>query len=268
MIYDLHNDLLTYPMPLAEIKAQMEKDAENAAMPIYAVFTTRLKEPLSFCEVARRATPFGKFAIEDIGFATERNIDRIIALRPMYCGLCWNNDNPLAGGALGDGELTPLGKKIIDRLNEANICIDTAHLNRKSFWKVMESEPKRVICSHTAVDFANSHLRNLTKEQIYAIIMCGGIVGITFVSEFLSDRGQATVDDLCRHIVSFLATFGEDSLAIGSDFYGTKYGVKGIYDYEDFGILKDSLERAGVKERAIEKIFYLNAVRYWSTDDG
>lgn len=264
MIYDLHNDLLTSGKTLFDIETEMKKNIDNGIKPVYAVFTDELKYPMSFCLAVKNAVPQGEFAIEDLGFANIDEIEKIGEIKPFYCGLTWNYDNAIAGGALGTGELTAYGKEVIRKLNQADICIDTAHLNRKSFWQVMEREPKRVICSHTALEFVNSHPRNLTKEQIYAIIMCGGLVGLTFVSDFLTE-GEADIDDLTAHILAFLDKFDEDHLALGTDFYGTTRGVKRLDDYSDLGKLRVALFARGVKTSTIDKIFYLNAMRFWST---
>lgn len=266
MIYDLHNDLLTSKFSAMEIKEEIIKNKTENIFPIYAVFTTELKEPLTYCETAKRLISDGRFAIEDMHFADEENIERIINFRPAYCGLTWNYDNALAGGAHGDGNLTDLGKKIINRLNENDICIDVAHLNRKSFWKVMENDPKKVICSHTCFDFINSHLRNLTKEQIYAILLCKGIIGICFVPEFIVGKEYAPIDNLCDHIIAFLNNFGDDGLALGTDFYGTSHRVEGLNNYSDLSFLRNALLRRGINNETIDKIFYLNAKRFWSTE--
>lgn len=243
----------------------MNENFAQGIVPIYAVFTTKSSHPLSLCEAASKVVPDGRFAIEDMNFVDEKSIERIIPLKPLYCGLTWNYDNSLAGGADGKCGLTQKGKNILRRLDENDICIDTAHLNRKSFWQVMETDPKKVICSHTALDFVNSHSRNLTKEQIYAILLCGGIIGICFVSEFLCASGQATIDDLCDHILAFLNTFGDEGLALGSDFYGTSHGVSGLNGYRDLILLETALHRRGLDVETIDKIFYFNANKFWST---
>ena len=39
------------------------------------------------------------FAVEDMHFFTPEHADNLIRLSPVYCGLTWNYDNGLAGGA-------------------------------------------------------------------------------------------------------------------------------------------------------------------------
>ena len=66
-------------------------------------------------------------------FASKQNIYEIINMHPKYCGLTWNANNNLAGGALDYGNMTEYGQDVVKMLEESDIFVDSAHLNEKSF---------------------------------------------------------------------------------------------------------------------------------------
>ena len=171
MIFDIHNDIMTAHGENAE-KFILQN------MVVLVIWATRLTQWDAFT-LARKANTISRTAFEDISFVDD--ITKLLEVNPLYCSLTWNYDNKFAGGALQDGELTGLGKDAIEFLNSANIPLDTAHLNRKSFFEAVTCADK-VLCSHTCFDYVCSHPRNLTKEQIAYIIEKNGIIGITFVS--------------------------------------------------------------------------------------
>jgi len=200
---DLHNDFLLH-LPSTVIAS---------------VWTTELQDPMA--EIRRyRSLWNGMLHIEDGWFITPENIDEIIAFRPYSVGLTWNTDNALAGGAHGNGDLTPWGRKVIEKLVKAGIIIDLAHLNRQSFWSVVEllkERGQKLFCSHCCFDEIHPHPRNLDREQLRAIVESDGIVGLTPVEKFLGDGG------FHAHLDYFIENFGSDNIGIGTDYpYGEK----------------------------------------------
>ena len=106
------------------------------------------------------------FSIEDIGSIKPSDIDELIKLKPFCVSLTWNYKNRYAGGALSTGGLTKCGKEIIKKLEENNILIDTAHLNRKSFWQFVKITTKPILNTHCNINSIHKHPRNLTDKQI------------------------------------------------------------------------------------------------------
>ena len=238
-IFDLHNDALT---------GGGKTDNDNV---IYAIWTTLL----DCVDVIKKADCGKRIALEDLG---GMDIDTAISLSPLYCGLTWNGFNGLAG-ALTDDELTEKGRYYIEKLNQAEIVIDAAHLNRRSFYQVAEIAEK-FICSHTAMNSLNEHRRNLTNDQISVIINKGGLVGLCFVGKFL---GEATIERFIAHVDAFIDKFGDENLCIGSDFYGTDDIIEGINDYKSFDKLVLGLIKCGYNDRSIKRILCDNALKYF-----
>ncbi len=251
MIFDLHSDIITCKRDTAVRK--FIKDNRVAL----AVWGTYLTSKKAF-EYARRAFGISLVAFEDVSFCED--FDELFCYKPIYCSLTWNYDNRLAGGAMEEGGLTADGVSAIKAFNRHAVTLDTAHLNRKSFYKAIEVAD-RVICSHTCLDGVNPHQRNLTDRQIKLIIEKNGLIGLTLVSEFLT-KSTATVIDVIKHVEYFADKFGLDNLAIGSDFFGTR-PIKKLKNYDSLTLIKEELQSKGFLPQDIERIFFTNANNFF-----
>jgi microsomal dipeptidase-like Zn-dependent dipeptidase len=262
-IIDLHNDVIT-SLTEKQFKKYIRR-AEKAGVKsiLISVWMTEMPDPLNEIARARRIINNTKTTIklllhvEDCHFLTPENVDLFLSFRPFSVGLTWNYDNNLAGGAVEKGQLTQFGREITAKFCAEKIVLDTAHLNRESFFDVLKIAGGNVICTHTCFNAVTAHARNLTDAQIQKIIDIGGIVGVTFVRGFL---GGKTINHLCRHIQYFLQNFGEDNLAVGTDFYGAK-PLKRLKNYRHFKFLEKKLLQCGVTQSAVNKIFFENAKR-------
>lgn len=248
-IFDLHNDALT------------ENGAVDSSDTIYAIWTTQLSRKKVYELISENKSKM--LAIEDCGIFFD-NFDSLLSCcKFMYIGLTWNNSNAFGGGAYSYESLTALGKKAILSMNDRNMVLDTAHLNKPSFYDAIETADK-VICSHTCFYNVNHHPRNLTKEQIRAIINKRGIVGLCLVGDFL---GGNDIETVIRHIDWFLDNFGDKNLSVGTDFYGTDKLPEGLKSYKDFDRLILEMIRRGYSDSTINKILYKNAAAYFSDRD-
>jgi membrane dipeptidase len=262
---DLHADYILKHIPGAE-------DA-GVKVALCSVCTTKLSDPM--VDILKRRKIIDSLDssvrlllhIEDAWFLNENNIEELIDLKPFSVGLTWNFNNNLAGGAHEDGELTSLGKKMIERLLESGIKIDLAHLNRRSFYQVVEhiksiKPSEALLCTHTCFDEINPHNRNLDRDQIQTIVYSGGLVGLTFVAKFLSPHKSVTMDDVYNHIKYFVDNFGDDNIAIGTDFLGAPQFPDGLDGYGGLLGLYKLLLNKGLSESTVNKIFYLNAYKH------
>ena len=103
--------------------------------------------------------------------------------------------------------------------------------------------------------------RNLTREQVKALIDRKGFIGINFYSNFLKADGTATLDDVVRHIDAICEMGGEHVLGFGSDFDGIEAWPDGLGDPTGFPALLDALRRRGYSEETLEGIAGLNMWR-------
>lgn len=240
---DLHNDALLKLPPRKLLPYLRQAKADGVDEIWLSVWTTELPNPLATIKSKRQLLdqiygnpdyPICRLHIEDAWFLTPDNLETLIALRPHSVGLTWNAANNLGGGAHSRAGITRFGYQVIKRLESAGIQIDTAHLNRRSFWEFARVTTRPMVCTHTAFNSMRRHPRNLTKRQIQAIIQSGGMVGICLVADFLSSNTTSCgIHHLLKHIMYYKQNFGLSSLRLGTDFYGTEHLPYGINSYVD-----------------------------------
>ena len=59
------------------------------------------------------------------------------------------------------------------------------------------------------------HFRNLTDEQIRAMVKRGGWIGVNFYPSFLSESGEASVSTICDHIDYMCQLGAEKNVGFG-----------------------------------------------------
>ncbi|OQP08061.1 diguanylate cyclase [Geobacillus sp. 46C-IIa] len=185
----------------------------------------------------------------------------LLRLGVASVGLTWNFPNAVADGAWekrGAG-LTAFGRQVIELLNETKRWVDVSHLSEKAFWDVMETA-RFPIASHSNAHRLCPHPRNLTDEQIQALIEKDGMIGINFVPYFLtSDKRGATVADVLRHLDYVCALGGENNVGFGSDFDGITETVAGLEAVKDYLRLVNELYKhysSSQVERFLFRNFY------------
>ncbi len=263
MIFDLHTDLPTYAVSEKE-KFRFLEDNRSSVITL-AVWTSELADPLAEIKnTVKTYLRFGnaRFAVEDSWFVNKENISEIVSLPLIYCTLAWSVDNAVAGGHIGTGGLTALGKEFITSLNGAGIAVDTAHLNERSFYEALEAGAK-VLCSHTCLFSEFPHTRNLKDEQVSALIKAGGIVGIAAVSDFMGKK-RARMCDYAAQFRAYAEKFGVGSLSVGTDFFGTE-PIEGLETYDKIGSLAEELIKSGFSEKDVRDIFFDNANKFFTT---
>ena len=180
--------------------------------------------------------------------------------RLRMIALTWNFENeighPAAKGAKPG--LKPFGMKLLGAMDRYGILADVSHLNEAGFWDICEHASLPPIASHSNLKKLCGHSRNLTDEQVKAIIEKGGFIGINFYTCFLRDEGPATLEDVLRHIDGIAQLGGIDVLGFGSDFDGIDEWPEGLGDPTGFPPLLELLEKHGYSREDIAKIAGLN----------
>ena len=214
---------------------------------------------------------------EDLFQLQDREIGAILALEGCDCigddmirlrtllrlgvrsvGLTWNFANLVADGVLEErgGGLTNFGKEVVRELSEACVWCDVSHLSERGFWDVMELS-NYVVATHANARSLASHVRNLTDEQFRVITAKNGIVGVTFVPQFLRADEKADIYDVLRHIEHFCSLGGEYHIGIGSDFDGIERTPSGLHGSEDFVRLGNLLNQY-YTSRQVDNFLYNN----------
>ena len=206
------------------------------------------------------------FTIED-GRALEgaiQNVSFFYSLGVRAITLAWNDDNDLTAGAdtLSDYGLSAFGKETVREMNRLHMAVDVSHISEKGFWDVLETSSAPVFASHANCKALCNHRRNLTDEQIKALIQKKGLICVNLYPPFIKENETATLDDLANHIAHILSLGGENFIGLGSDFDGISTTVRGINTAADYFRLFEILLRRGISHTQIDKITHQNALNF------
>lgn len=136
-------------------------------------------------------------------------------------GITWNHENCFAGGALSDVGLKPAGERLLRNMNRLPVAVDLAHMNETSFYDALNILEHAPIVTHGCCYDLNPHPRNLKENQLKELRMAGGLLGVTFVDQFLAeDPRDASMDKIIDHILYASDYLGFDKICLGSDFDG------------------------------------------------
>jgi len=118
----------------------------------------------------------------------------IVHEQPTGWAVGWNETNENING------LTDLGREMIAELNRLGIIIDLSHSSPATGDAVAECSRQPVVASHSCAYALCPHGRNVLDEQAKKIVASGGIIGVSFVSLFVSPEfGRVSTDFRQRH---------------------------------------------------------------------
>ncbi|AHV97784.1 dipeptidase [Paenibacillus sabinae] len=191
----------------------------------------------------------------------------IFELGVRFLGLTWNYANWAADGVLEkrNAGFTEKGRELVKWCNDSGMLLDVSHLSESGFWELAELSKRPFIASHSNARSIFAHPRNLTDDQIRAIIGMDGRMGLTFVPYFVTDRKEVVPEDLLRHIEHVCALGGEKHLMLGSDFDGIDSWIKGLGHPGHYPAFAELLLRH-YSEESVKGWLYGNAVSYLTSN--
>jgi len=207
--------------------------------------------------------PAGIFSCEG-GEMLEGSLERLsdfqLSARLRMIALTWNFENEIGHPAVEGpkGGLKPFGFRLLQSMDRYGILADVSHLNEAGFWDVCEHTALPPIASHSDCRWLCDVPRNLNRDQVRAIIDRGGFIGVNFYGRFLREGGNATLDDVVRHVDALCELGGEHVVGFGSDFDGISEWPDGLGDPSGFPTLLDALRRRGYSEQTLENLAGLN----------
>lgn len=181
--------------------------------------------------------------------------------------LCWNYENNIGFGAFTKSKqgLKPFGKDVVRVMNDINMVIDVSHLNETGFWDLYKISKKPFIATHSNSYSVCSHFRNLKDDQLRAIKDCGGIVGINLYPKFLTNKQNATEEDIFKHIDYMSNIIGIDKICLGGDFDGIEDTPLNIGDISQYSMLLKKIEKMYGKQ-ILDKIAYKNFYTFFQNN--
>jgi membrane dipeptidase len=178
--------------------------------------------------------------------------------------LVWNNRNEIADG-VGDlssgGGLTDFGRKVVKKMNDLGMIVDVSHMTEKGFWDVIEVSRSPIIASHSNSKAICNHNRNLTDQQIMAVKSNNGVIGINLYPYFLNESGNASIDDVIKHIEHISSLAGPEIVGLGADFDGIEKTPEGIKGVEDIHKIFERLGQLNYTDEFIEGFAGKNFLR-------
>lgn len=98
------------------------------------------------------------------------------------------------------GGLSQLGRTAVGIMNRLGMIVDVSHLSDQALWDVLEISSAPVFASHSSARALLDHPRNLTDDMIVAIADRGGLVGITWFPEYVSEPFRQALEARARMI--------------------------------------------------------------------
>lgn len=181
--------------------------------------------------------------------------------------LTWNGRNELGSGCFDEEDigLTPFGKNAVRAMEKLRIAADVSHLSKKGFYDLADIAEKPFLASHSCCDIVDNykaHRRNLTSDQMKIIAEHGGIVGVNLWETLLGCVSGGAFDAVLRHLSEMTELGGEDFPAMGTDFDGCDISEE-LDGIEKLPALYEYLSKHGFSDRLLDKIFFLNADRFF-----
>lgn len=246
----------------AAVQRQAELVADAVARSHGALVAARTAEDVIRAHAEGRVAALlgieGAHCLEGVA----ERLDHLAARGARYLGLLHFSANEAGFPAYGKGRddtrgLTPWGRDLVARCDALGMVVDLAHVNRKGFFEALEITRNPVYVTHTGVTGVHAHWRNLDDEQIRAVARSGGSTGIIYAPRFL---GRDGIDAVVDHVAHVVATAGEDTPSLGSDWDGMIVPTRGLQDASQLPSLVDALGQR-FPGRVVDKIVRGNALR-------
>jgi membrane dipeptidase len=197
--------------------------------------------------------------------------DGLIALGPVHYG-----PGVYGHGTDDQGELTLKGRELLKEMERLGIILDVTHLCDESFWDALGRYSGPLWASHHNCRALANWNRQLTDEQIKAIIERGAVIGMAFdaimmVHGWTHMRSKAQdfnlkMEKICEHIDHVCQIAGNAKhVGIGTDLdggFGNEQTPMDLDSVTDLRSLVAPLAARGYSAEDIDNIFSGNFLRF------
>ncbi len=168
------------------------------------------------------------------------NLDRLYAAGFRMAGVAHFFDNAVAGSMHGlrKGGLTPLGRRVLARMEARGMVVDVAHASHAAVADILRIARRPVVSSHGGVQATCKVNRNLTDDEIRGIARTGGVIGIGYWEAAVCSTSPAAVARAIAHVRDLV---GVAHVGLGSDFDGAV--TTGFDTAQAVGITQALLDR-------------------------
>jgi membrane dipeptidase len=197
--------------------------------------------------------------------------DGLIALGPVHYG-----PGVYGHGTDDQGELTLKGRELLKEMERLGMILDVTHLCDESFWDALGRYSGPLWASHHNCRALANWNRQLTDEQIKAIIERGAVIGMAFdaimmVHGWTHMRSKAQdfnlkMEKICEHIDHVCQIAGNAKhVGIGTDLdggFGNEQTPMDLDSVTDLHSLVAPLAARGYSPEDIDNIFSGNFLRF------
>jgi membrane dipeptidase len=176
--------------------------------------------------------------------------------------LTYNASNRLGAGCgeRNDRGLSEFGGQIVRAMDACGMAIDVSHASERTTLDAIEASYKPLLVTHSNCRALVPHPRCKSDEVIRAMAKKGGVMGITGVGAFSSNRRKPSIEDVLDHFDHVAGIVGIEHVGIGSDAAVDEgrtmphLQVQGLRQSRRVFDLTAGLVRRGYRDDAIEAI--------------
>lgn len=163
--------------------------------------------------------------------------------------------------------LTETGILFVQEMERLGMIVDVSHMSDAGFYDVLAHTQKPFVASHSNSREICPCARNLSDDMICRLAERGGVMGLNFCADFLTqvlpgERNPGTVAAVVEHAKHIVSVGGIECLGLGSDFDGIDTHAE-LTGADQMGRLADALKRGGFTEGELDKIIGGNVLRVY-----
>jgi membrane dipeptidase len=183
--------------------------------------------------------------------------------------------NEYCHGTGSVGGLSADGRALLKEMDRVGMLLDATHLADQSFWEALEIYTGPVLASHHNCRSLVPGDRQLTDEQIKALIVRGAVIGAAFdnwmivpgYKKYVTPSSEVPMSKIVDHIDHICQLAGNaNHCGIGTDLdggYGREQSPGDLDTIADVIRMQESFQQRGYSQDDIEKIFHRNFVEFF-----
>ena len=134
--------------------------------------------------------------------------------------LTYNHRTLLGDGCMerGNGGVSEFGVAVIERMNEVGMAVDVAHAGDRTALDACDISRQPVLVSHSNCRaLVPDHPRCFPDEVIQKMASTGGVMGITYLRNFVRDKEPTTIEHVVDHFDHVAKLVGVEHVGMGAD---------------------------------------------------